>query len=536
MAIALTSRHVARAIGLAAVLALLAWLARPAGEFWSIPNDYTATSLGVALNVQHWIEVGHRDVTAFENFHYTVPLHLVSWAALRLAAPAQASPVVPVLRDPTSFALWNGRLTFLLTVCGAVVVWWLARNCGVACMALAILSFFTADPARTYGLMLLGNESFALLGGAVFFGAAVSTLERRSAAAWLLQGVLAGAVLYLKLNYLAWSLGGLVCLAWLWWRRALRRDEVGRFFLAYVAGMAVGIVLIGWLFFGFAGLGQILRTHAGIFLHTGRYGSGQTGVVDLRQALINASWIVRTPNLWLGSAVCVAAALWTLWRRRGDELWFQEASPIVVWILSATVLIYLAAIKHWDTHYLLPATATLPVLIIWLARWSSPGARRFVAVCIVALLVRGAVVSVGENRGRVAVTAADARDGARMLDLPMSLGEFRLWSWRTGGPQSLVLTAEWNSATRGAYVPTLREILPNDRLYSIWTNEVDPVLGQKGRPPAQTEWKYAAFAKGIYPTKKSLPDYFQRCGEIVNDRGFELLLVVERRNPCVNRP
>jgi len=533
MAIALIRPHVLRAAGLAAVLILLAWLARPAGEFWSIPNDYTATSLGLALNVQHWIEAGHRDVTAFENFHYTVPLHLVSWAALRLAAPANDSPVAPALRDPTSFARWNRRLTFLLTVCGAILVWWLARACSVSCMVLAILSFFTADPARTYGLLLLGNESFALLGGAVFFGAALWTLERRSAAAWLLQGVLAGAALYLKLNYVAWGLGGFVCLAWLWWRRALRRADVGRFFLAYVAGMSVGVVLIGWLFFGSTGLEQLLRTHAGIFVHTGRYGSGGTGIVDLRQALVNVSWIIRAPDLWLGSAVCIAAALWTMWQRRSDKSWLDEASPIVVWILSATVLIVLAAIKHWDTHYLLPATATLPVLIIWLARWSSPGARRLVAVCIVALVVRGAVLSVGENRQRVAVTAADARDGARMLDLPMSRGEVRLWSWRTGGPQSLVLTAEWDSATRGAYQQTLREILPNDRLYNIWTNEVDPVLGQKGQPPANTEWKYAAFAKGVFPTKETLPEYFQRCGEIVGNRGFEMLLVVERTpNAC----
>ena len=56
MAIAL--RHFKRAVGLAAALTVLAWLARPAGEFWSIPNDYTATSLGVALNVQRWIEIG----------------------------------------------------------------------------------------------------------------------------------------------------------------------------------------------------------------------------------------------------------------------------------------------------------------------------------------------------------------------------------------------------------------------------------------------------------------------------------------------
>jgi hypothetical protein len=517
---------------LAAVLILLAWLARPAGEFWSIPNDYTATSLGVALNVQHWIEAGHRDVSTFENFHYTVPLHLASWGALRLAAPAGEAPVTAALRDPTSFALWNRRFTFLITVCGAVAVSWLARGCTVPCMALAILSFFTADPARTYGLLLLGNESFALLGAAVFFGAAFATLERRSATAWLVQGVLAGAALYLKLNYLAWGLGGFVCLAWLWWRRTPRRADVRNHFLAYAAGMSIGVVLIGWLFFGLTGLEQLLRTHAGIFLHTGRYGSGETGVVNVRQALINVAWIIRSPNLWLASAVCGIAALWTMRLRLRDKPWLDEAAPIVVWILSSTALIALAAIKHWDNHYLLPATAILPVFIVWLERWSSPGTQRLVALCVVALLVRAAIVSVAENHDRVAVSAADARDGARIAALPLSGGEFRLWSWRTGGPTSLVLTAEWDSATKGAYRETLRQVLPNDRLYNIWSGEVDPVLGGKGRPPAATQWKYAAFAKGVYPTKETLPEYFQRCGEILTDRGFEMLLVVERSASC----
>lgn len=523
------SPHLRRAAGLVVVLTALSWLARPSGRFWSLPNDYTATSLGVALNVQRWMEVGHRDVSTFQNFHYTIPLHLVSWAALRLSSPSNESLVAQNLRDPTSFARWNRRFTLMLTFCGAAVVWWLARASGVSWAVLAALSFFTADSARLYGLVLLGNDSFALLGAAIFFGAALTTLERRSATAWFLQGVLAGATLFLKLNYVAWALGGLACLAWLWWRESLDRHVVRRFFLVYVAGMSVAVVLIGWLFFGLTGLGQLLRTHAGIFLHTGRYGSGDTGIIDLRQAVSTITWILRSPDIWFVSAICASAALWLIWRRRGDETWMKGAAPIAIWILSATVITYLAAIKHWDNHYVLPATATLPVLIVWLERWSSSRMQLLIGGCIVALLVRGAILTVAETQHRAAVTAADVRDGRRMLDLPLAPGQVRLWSWRTGGVQSLALTAEWNSATRGAYQQTLREVWPADRLYDIWQDEVDPVIGQKGRPPSQAEWKYAAFARGVFPTKEALPGYFQRCGEIIDNRGFELLLVVERK-------
>lgn len=512
------------------VLIALSWLARPSGQFWSLPNDYTATSLGVALNMQRWMEVGHRDVSAFQNFHYTVPLHLVSWVALRLSGPSNESPVARNLGDPTSFARWNRRFTLLLTVCGAAFVWWLARASSVSWAVLATLSFFTADSARLYGLVLLGNDSFALLGAAMFFGAALTTLERRSVTAWFLQGVMAGATLFLKLNYVAWALGGLACLAWLWWRESLDRKVVRRFILVYVAGMSVAVVLIGWLFFGLTGLGQLLGTHAGIFLHVGRYGGGEAGIIDLRQAASSIASIVRSPDLWLGSAICVSVALWLIWRRRGDQIWMREASPIAVWIVSATVVTYLAAVKHWDNHYVLPATAALPVLIVWLERWSSSRAQRLlVAGCIAALLLRGAVLSVPETRHRDASSAADARDVSRMLDLPLAPGQVRLWSWRTGGPQSLALTAEWLSATGGAYQQILRRVLPADRLYNVWQDEVDPVLGREGRPPAQTDWRYAAFARGVFPTREALPTYFQRCGEIVDNRGFELLLVVERQ-------
>ncbi len=514
---------------MAAVVAVVLWLARPAGNFWSLPNDYTATSLGAALNIQRWIEVGHRDVSAFKNFHYTVPLPVVSWVALRLSSAGAQSPVVQSLRDPTSFARWNRRLTIAFSLWGVVLVWWFARARSVWCAALAALSFFTADPARLYGLVLLGNDSFALLCGAVFFGAAVRTIGRRSVSVWFFQGVLAGATLFLKLNYVTWAVGGLACLIWLWWRDSLNRRLVWQFMTAYAVGMSASLLLIGWLFFGWSGFAQLLRTQLGELVHTGRYGSGGTGVIDLRQTVGNISWIIRSPDLWSLCAVCVIAALWLLWRRRSDEAWMKDAAPIAIWLVTAIVMTFMAAAKHWDSHYVLPAIAALPIFIVWLEQWNPSRALWVVAICTTALLLRGAILSISECRERELSTAMDDRDVRRMMALPLTPGQLRLWSWRTGGVQSLALTAEWLSATGGAYQSTLHEVWPSDRLYNVWQDEVNPELGQRGQAPAATQWQYAAFARGVYPTEESLPDYFRRCGEVVDDKGFEQLLVVARR-------
>jgi len=143
-------------------------------DIWNVDDDYATHSLAHAINIEYWVTTGSpRNVEYFQTFHPGVPFQVVSWIAFRAAAffyPKNSGNLVSyTLRHPELFWLANQISALLLTVFSLIGLWWLSRHLDLGFFVAALMVFFSFPFAWIYGLLILGNESFALPLGVAFF-------------------------------------------------------------------------------------------------------------------------------------------------------------------------------------------------------------------------------------------------------------------------------------------------------------------------------------------------------------------------------
>ena len=196
----------------AVIIAAWYWLNVAQGiGFWWVSSDYPYLSLSHALSIENWfMGSGERVVTPEKKMHPGIPFQFVSWLALRMSAlmgpPTSLDGLlIATLQNPETY--WRSALLFVLamTLGGFFLIWRISRPYGWPVTLAACLSCLTLYGFWQYGIMELGNESFALLGAGLFFLTARAAFESKtgSAANWIIFGCVGAAAYLVKLHYIA---------------------------------------------------------------------------------------------------------------------------------------------------------------------------------------------------------------------------------------------------------------------------------------------------------------------------------------------
>jgi hypothetical protein len=527
--------HVAILVISVAALCFFWWMLaiRTKLDIWNVDNDYATLSLAHAINIEYWVTTGSpRSVGFFQTFHPGIPFQVVSWMAFRVAAlfyPENSGNLVSyTLRHPQLFWLANQVSVLLLTVVSLIGLWWLTRCLGFGFVVAAVMVFFSFQFAWLYGLLQLGNESFALPMAVAFFALGHRCLgdPRERLILWAALGALGGLALLVKLNYLIWPIAVLIGLMTELAIKGIDKPQVLLRIGSFSFGFCSVVITVAGLFLRFKGLRQMIRSHRRVISHSGYYGSGESGFVSWDSSLDALHRITGNPNFWMVSALILILVVAVVCCRLRDREWLNKNFPFAVCIICAIVFGYAAAVKHFSPHYLTCIFAVLPVGVVWLGK--SVGRR---VGNVIAIVIIGVVLAVGTNPFLVrSVDLARAEGTKRDLDkiyaLPLGEGRLRLWSYRVNAaPYLTSFVVEMAEIAKYRSEPTI--MFPQDAAYNIW---IKLVLFQGAWiNTTEVSWQYAIFDRRYYRAFTSLPTYFQQNGKELS--GFDNVLVVSRNTP-----
>jgi hypothetical protein len=410
------------------------------GDFWRTGDEYAFLSLAHGLNLEARLRDGVFFADSGLDLHPGIPFYLVSWFCLRIVAllTAHRDAVAYVLAEPNNFFLASriaAGLIGLAAVCGAWAV--LAPLPGWR-RALAIFSFFAADPfSLFYGLSFLTNETFAFPVAVIFFASVKKTISAKEKdwLPWMAVGAAAALGYLVKLTYLSILAGALALAVIQAWRSTGRTTArfmlLGRLVLAILGTFLVvsgGILLI---VLGRAQIGMLLTGHIGYVSQTGILGGGPghsfslQGFHDALSALSLPNQMTPVPLMVAAAVGSMAAFVWIEWRAgRLDD-------PKLLWCPPAIVSLgfaILAVMSHYQLYYVPAVAALLP--FVWKPMMHRPGFARFAAVCIaVASLITARTTVIELMRARD--FAAEVKlDEAEIGAMPLGADEARLWTYK----------------------------------------------------------------------------------------------------------
>ncbi len=422
------------AIGLVATwLTIFVWPV----QFWASHNDYVYLSLAHAIHFETALHdsVNYSDQGLLN--HPGVPFYFASWLALRAAALSDSSGdiVRSALSHPDPFFLATRIIAGLIGAAAIGATWFLLRGIAAPWRLLAVLAFFAGATASfRYGLMILGNETFALPLAVLLFWAVGLCARASPQANWprVLLGAVAGLGYTVKLLYLDLLVAAAAVAAIdSWWvsRRLNMTLIIGlvrRNCLVTIAFLAVvGSILITVL--GRGGFIVLLQFHKSIFTHSGMYGTGDIGFVsatEVHQAL--ASWFAETTLPYL--LALMVASLCVIVRERPGVILDRFT---VLWTTAALAAIFsavAAVLKHFDSHYVVSICAILP--FAFLPILAQRRIRWIAAAGIVGSLGFTAFHAAREFAQESRAAAAIIEDEAKILAMPLLPGEARLWTYR----------------------------------------------------------------------------------------------------------
>jgi hypothetical protein len=406
--------------------------------FWQANNDYADLSLAHAVHLEASLHEKVNGDAALAN-HPGIPFYIASWMALRMAALSDgANDVVKfAFSNPDRFFLMAKIFAGLITAIGIGATWLLLRRIGPFWRLLAILTFFAAAPVSyRYGLVILGNETFALPLAALLFWAVDRCAKAPAASnlSWLILGAVAGLGYTVKLLYLDLLVAACaVALIDSWWsapRLGIRLiiEFTRRIVLILVAFFALALAILLPIL-GRETLRGLLQFHAAIFTHSGNYGSGEVGFIStaaVDRALLKLLANTALPYMIILVVVGLCMAVWSKLKThtldRHTALWTAAS-------LAAIISASAAILKHFDVHYLVALCALLPfafspVLALPRARWIAGAA---VVACL-GWTTYHAAVEFSQESDEVAAVLDDV---AAIRAMPLAPGEARLWAYRS---------------------------------------------------------------------------------------------------------
>jgi hypothetical protein len=403
--------------------------------FWQTWDEYVYASLADALNFEIWLRSGVHFADANLEWHPGVPFYLISWLCLRLTALLIGHPdvVFYVLHDQEAFLLATRIAAGLITVSAILGAWRILSPLAPTLRALALFSFFAADPwSLIYGLTFLAVETFALPIAVVMFWAVqrISYARQEMIAPWILCGAVAALGYLVKLTYLYVLLGMIVLVFVKALQLQVRVRDKALFAatrLAIVVGtfivVAAGVLLAvqGW-----QELQDLLQTHTGLLFHE-QGGSGPS--VSIRRMRVALDYLATTSPILpmvVAALAVLAYTAYSEWRVGSlDErktLWLAVA----VTALGFTTFVIL---NHFHDFYVPAISALLP--FVWKPSLDRPICAKIAAslFAIAAVFsVRGAVVF---YQDMVQVSKNMQADEQTILALPLGPNEARLWTYRT---------------------------------------------------------------------------------------------------------
>jgi hypothetical protein len=433
-------RHISEHRALFFLLAILCatWLAivlRWSVPFWQAYDEYVYEALADALNLEVWLRSGVHFEDSNLGTHPGVPFYLISWLSLRATAllTGHGDVVSYALHEPDAFHLATRIAAGLITFSAILGGWRILSPLAPTLRALALFSFFAADPSSLiYGLTFLAVETFALPIAVLMFWAVkrISYARQEMMAPWILCGAVAALGYLVKLTYIYVLLGMIVLVFVRALQLQVRVRDKALFVasrLAIVVGtfivVATGVLLalVGW-----RGLHDLLQTHIGL-LFAERGGSGPS--VSIKKMGVALDYFVTTrailPMIVAALAV-LAYTAYSEWRVGSlDErktLWLAVA----VTALGFTTFVIL---NHFHDFYIPAISALLPFV------WKPSLDRPISAKIATPLFAVAAVFTVLETAGFYQHMDQQSKnmqaDEQTILALPLRPNEARLWTYRT---------------------------------------------------------------------------------------------------------
>lgn len=412
-------------------------------EIWTPNEDAPIMGFAQAVNIDFWFRTpGHRALSQAQYYQPGLPFQFVSWMLYRLAYLGQTSSPVDLfklsIQHPEPFWLGMQMSALLLSFVSCFFIWKKAIQYGIATAIAATLIFYCSKSACHYGFSIFWNESFTLLFAIIYFFTALSFLRADKSRRWIwlfASGIAAGFLYLHKMNYFVWSIALLpaifaeVLLNPKSWKKALFYSVV------YLVTSLTVIRIFGRLSLGSLGFKKMVDAHKDIFFSSGVYGTGPKTIINLKAMMLNVTnlW-THEKSLFLLVSLFLMLGLFYLivnWRRRE---WLQANLPELVLLTTATVVMALALIKHFQPHYTVAVAAVLPFWIFWLAR-NQYKSWIYLSIPIILLGIHQGTYSNFFIRANDLLAQKETQaDEKAILSMPMEPGEVRLWVYRYIAP------------------------------------------------------------------------------------------------------
>ncbi len=483
--------------------------------FWWHSGDYPYLSLAHALGMEDWLlGSGERTLTPAKTMHPGIPFQIVSWLLFRSVAlihPEVSGDdfVVHVLQNPEGF--WEAAqfAVVLINVTALYLIWRISRPYGLPITFVAFLACFSHYSFWQYGVMELGNESFALIGAVLFFLSARQAFMGMywNIWSWMLFGGVCAGVYLIKLQYITWSAAvpiGLLT-AVLTGERSWQQAFKGA--LSFITGFALLLWSVGGVMVGNSGLLDLIGNHIRVITRTGLYGHGDTGIIEFASLDRSLNYLFGNKEFLLVITTVILLALIGIIAKRRDNNWVRTHLPIGVTILGAFLLSFLAVVKHFNPHYFVVSLALIPLISLWAAAAFG----RYVGLL---LLLPIGISAVLETVSVFQVYLPAQREKAielqgnvdEIMALPLAAGQIRLWDHVPGQAYRTGQVLHMSGIER--YKKAYWKVNPSERMINgklVWPESKRSISAWEEIP-----WRYAVFSKRAVSQQSDLPKVFSK--------------------------
>ena len=402
--------------------------------------------------------------------HPGAPVQILGGAVIRIMdlGSNEATTARNVLSDPERYIKIINAL--LVLICGLSVL--VAGYAGLVVfrslpMALLLQTTPFASATTLEGLMNLRPEPLLIALSMLVTSIVLLALKHEAGFARLRYavglGVLLGVGLAAKVNFLPVALLVLIVLPSWRGRLVLAGTAVLAFLFSIFPILSAGLVrqMVGFMF--------------NAATHTGRYGSGQAGIIDPRQYLSAAKALVFGEGVFF---VLVAIGILVLLLKARFPKLSGTIYRCLLGVTAAEVLQLLIVAKHPASRYMIPSLALAGLNLGLLVQIFSQKFTAFPRAGLV--LIAFLLIGVVQFRG-VRNLFGDLREAARIQsaayeDLKEKYANVPVATYYTASSPAYAL--EFGMGYAGnLYGPVLQQLYPNEFFYNPWTGKFSNFAG-----------------------------------------------------------
>ena len=212
-----------------------------------------------------------------------------------------------------------------------------------------------------------------------------------------------------------------------------------------------------------------------LFVHTGRYGSGSFGVIDINQLPLNLKGLIlNAPFLFISLGFYMFFYFMLRINRAGEDSYLIKRGQRLLWIGCLVIFVQIAiTVKHPGAHYLLSAmvfTGLLNAFIVFFVLKLSRRdfLSRFLVMLISCFLIAGfSFSSIRIAKWSKVISYSQLKDKEMLNSLNTMKDCFKVGYYRT--PQIEYALALGNYWSDNKYVAELMQLYPDSIFYNIWS-------------------------------------------------------------------